>query len=181
MSQFQTIVHIAGEPQGKLQRCVRCGAVLITAEGAMSMHGAPMLSYAPGAFVGVTKCVDPGRSLSAPNPICSFEGTQESFWGRGGIVETNTEPLNPFSSFRMKADAIAQDEHSCRPTEHSKWRIIYPVTDTDDIVMIIATMDDGMAVQKVRHGRLIREPFKVSWQEWAAWRTEFIPEDIPHQ
>lgn len=69
MSQFQTQVHIAGEPEGGVQRCVRCGAILIDSNGAMSMDGAPMSFWA--GFVGVTECVEDGRKL-ATNPVCSI-------------------------------------------------------------------------------------------------------------
>jgi hypothetical protein len=70
MRQFQTIVHIAGPVEGNLQRCIRCGAILIDSAGAMSIDGSPM-SYWAG-FVGVTECVEEGRKV-ATNPTCSVQ------------------------------------------------------------------------------------------------------------
>lgn len=51
----QTIVHIAAEPDGLSQRCLRCHAILIDARGCMTV-GAGTVTYGcwqPGAFVGV--------------------------------------------------------------------------------------------------------------------------------
>lgn len=55
MSQILTVVHIAGEPDGLIQKCSRCGAVLIDARGAMVMGGGSIGCWQPGGFVGVTE------------------------------------------------------------------------------------------------------------------------------
>ncbi len=46
-----TIVHVAGEPEERLQSCSRCGEVLINVTGAMSTDGAAR-AWAVGSFVG---------------------------------------------------------------------------------------------------------------------------------
>ena len=54
---FQTVVHIAAEPDGLIQRCLRCHAILVDARGAMAIGvGTVSLGcWQPGGFVGVTE------------------------------------------------------------------------------------------------------------------------------
>ncbi len=65
MSRFQTRVHIAGPVEGNIQRCVRCGIVLIDARGAMSTTGGPMSSWREGGHVGTVEAVDGSRLRGA--------------------------------------------------------------------------------------------------------------------
>ena len=57
-----TIVHIAAEPEGPIQRCARCQEILIDLRGAMVLNGHQVGSWKPTAFVGVIR----------GNPTCSF-------------------------------------------------------------------------------------------------------------
>jgi len=55
MADSFTTVHIAAEPDGLIQRCLRCHAVLIDATNCMAV-GAGTVSlgcWQPGGFVGV--------------------------------------------------------------------------------------------------------------------------------
>lgn len=57
-----TIVHIAGEPEGSIQRCARCQEILIDLRGTMALNGRHPGNWKPTAFVGVIR----------GNPTCSF-------------------------------------------------------------------------------------------------------------
>lgn len=65
--EFQTRVHIAGPVNGNVQRCARCGTVLINSTGAMSLDGERISYWTDGGYVGVTEACD-GSPL---NPVCS--------------------------------------------------------------------------------------------------------------
>lgn len=49
-----TVVHIASEPIGTIQKCSRCGKFLIDCEGAMSIDGQGMAYWNPGSYIGQT-------------------------------------------------------------------------------------------------------------------------------
>lgn len=68
MIDLQTRVHIAGPVEGTVQRCARCGAVLINSAGAVSMDGAPMSYWQDGGYIGIVEVRDGSRI----NPVCSM-------------------------------------------------------------------------------------------------------------
>jgi len=58
-----TVVHIADEPEPQIQRCSRCGYVLIDVRGAMAPVGQLSVGcWGPGSFVGVIEG-NPRQSL----------------------------------------------------------------------------------------------------------------------
>lgn len=60
------IIHIAGQVQGNVQKCARCGAVLVDYTNTMSLSDGPQtfLGWEEGAFMTVTDGF----------PICSQAG-----------------------------------------------------------------------------------------------------------
>ena len=74
---------IAGEPENGVQRCARCGLILIDSRGCMVMGGGEMGYWA--GFVGVSECVQDGHKVQ----------------------------LNPVGSFMMDHDAVEADEYPC--------------------------------------------------------------------
>lgn len=60
------IIHIAGPPEGNIQKCARCGAVLVDYTNAMVPGDGPttFLAWEEGAFMTVTDGF----------PICSQAG-----------------------------------------------------------------------------------------------------------
>lgn len=50
---YVMFVHIAGQVVDGVQRCTRCGVVLIDSSGAMSMDNSPMSYWQDGAFIGM--------------------------------------------------------------------------------------------------------------------------------
>jgi len=75
MSQFQTRVHIAGPIVGNVQRCARCGTVLIDSTGAMSVDGMGMSYWTDGGYVGIVEACDDSRL----NPVCSIAMDRDAF------------------------------------------------------------------------------------------------------
>ncbi len=45
-------IHVAAAPEPQAQKCSRCSATLIDANGAMSLDGSRMRAYPTGGFVG---------------------------------------------------------------------------------------------------------------------------------
>jgi hypothetical protein len=84
MSQLQTRVHIAAPVEGTVQRCARCGIVLINSAGAMGLVDDAAMSYwQDGGYVGIVEVRDDARR----KPVCSMA---------------------------LASDAIAADEIACR-------------------------------------------------------------------
>lgn len=85
MAEFRTRVHIAGVPEGAIQKCFRCDCVLVDATGSMvlSSTNEGAMFWASGCFVGCVEFADGRRT-------------------------------NPTSSFMMDRDAKEVDEVACR-------------------------------------------------------------------
>lgn len=53
MSSYRTRVHIAGPVEGNVQRCARCGMVLVDAGEAMALDDARLAYWREGTYVGL--------------------------------------------------------------------------------------------------------------------------------
>jgi hypothetical protein len=71
VTEFQTRVHVAGQPTGRIQKCARCGVTLIDYRNCAGMgewlidyrNSAGIREWSPswwetGAFIGVTEMAD---------------------------------------------------------------------------------------------------------------------------
>jgi hypothetical protein len=64
------LIHVAGAPEGRVQRCIRCGLVLIDRTGEMSLLSDGAAIFWWDGNVGV----DGGHSWSTVEPsTCSLE------------------------------------------------------------------------------------------------------------
>lgn len=78
-----TIVHIAGVPDGQIQRCIRCSGVLIDSTGAMSMGGEGIRPWPPGSFVWTEQGFSVTRDRDAPR----FANTERPCRRTDGIYD----------------------------------------------------------------------------------------------
>jgi hypothetical protein len=60
VTEFQTRVHLAGQPTGPIQKCARCGVTLIDYRNSAGMGEWSPSWWAVGAFIGVTERADGG-------------------------------------------------------------------------------------------------------------------------